>query len=447
MAQPITTARSDHRTGFTARDLWLPALAALIITAVFQFIGPWTISLGFAKMTVYPMVWGLIAGAIVSAQRLVPFTPRMWKVADRLMATAVAMLVTLLGFTIGPNLPTLAKAGPALLLQEVGHLFGTIALALPIAVLLRMGRATVGATFAIDREASFAIVGGKYGTDSEEYRGVMSMYVFGTMFGAIVVALAASTVTSLNIFDPQALAMGVGVGSTSMMAAGLAAITSAHPEMADQVKALATTSNMITMILGTYVGVWIALPLADKVYRLLTRKRPEHAAKVTAEVVAAREAGAPIQAESTDVAVNVPLKVAMPIVLALGVVTATIAAKRFDPQILLGYALVAVVTLVAIGLGRAARDRVPMIIWASVIGTALSSPWSPVQASVVKAGASINFLSLCCVVLTFGGLAMAQNLPALRRIGWRIVPVGIVAIIASFLLATVIAEFALGLWH
>jgi len=446
-AQPSTTIPSEPRTGFTARDLWLPTLAALVITAVFQFIGPWTISLGFAKMTVYPMVWGLIAGALVSAQRLVAFTPRMWKVADRLMATAVAMLVTLLGFTIGPNLPTLAKAGPALLLQEVGHLFGTIALALPIAVLLRMGRATVGATFAIDREASFAIVGGKYGTDSEEYRGVMSMYVFGTMFGAIVVALAASTVTSLNIFDPQALAMGVGVGSTSMMAAGLAAITSAHPEMADQVKALATTSNMITMILGTYVGVWIALPLADKVYRVLTRKRPDHAAKVAAEVAAAREAGAPIQAESTDVAVNVPLKVAMPIILALGIVTATIAAKRFDPQILLGYALVAVVTVAAIGLGRAARDRIPMIIWASLIGTALSSPWSPVQEIVVRAGASINFLSLCCVVLTFGGLAMAQNLPALRRIGWRIVPVGTVAIIASFLLATVIAEFALGLWH
>ncbi|TWS26624.1 DUF3100 domain-containing protein [Tsukamurella sputi] len=427
--------------------MWLPTLAALIITAVFQFIGPWTISLGFAKMTVYPMVWGLIAGALVSAQRLAPFTPRMWKVSDRLMATAVAMLVTLLGFTIGPNLPTLAKAGPALLLQEVGHLFGTIALALPIAVLLRMGRATVGATFAIDREASFAIVGGKYGTDSEEYRGVMSMYVFGTMFGAVVVALAASTVTSLNVFDPQALAMGVGVGSTSMMAAGLAAITSAHPEMADQVKALATTSNMITMILGTYVGVWIALPLADKVYRLLTRKRPDHAAKVAAEVAAAREAGAPIQAESTDVAVNVPLKVAMPIILVLGIVTATVAANRFDPQILLGYTLVAVVTMAAIGLGRAARDRIPMIIWASLIGTALSSPWSPVQQIVVRAGASISFLSLCCVVLTFGGLAMAQNLPALRRIGWRIVPVGTVAIIASFLLATVIAEFALGLWH
>lgn len=447
MAQPATAPDTSAASRFRPSDLWLPVLVALVITALFQFLGPWTISLGFAKMTVYPMVWGLLAGALVSAQKFVAFTPRMWKVADRLMATAVAALVALLGFTIGPNLPTLTKAGPALLLQEVGHLFGTIAIALPIAVLLRMGRATVGATFAIDREASFAIVGGKYGTDSEEYRGVMSMYVFGTMFGAIVVALAASTVASLNLFDPQALAMGVGVGSTSMMAAGLAALTSAHPEMADQLKALASTSNMITMILGTYVGVWIALPLADKVYRLLTRKRPEHAAKVAAEVVAAERAGAEIQEQAPDVAVHLPLRLSLSVVLGLGIVTATIAAQRCDPQILFGYALVAVVTVASIALSRLAREKVPMIIWASAIGTALSSPWSPVQDTVVKAAASINFLSLCCVVLTLGGLAMAQNLPALRRIGWRIVPVGTAAIIASFLLATVIAEFALGLWH
>ena len=227
----------------------------------------------------------------------------------------------------------------------------------------------------------------------------------------------------------------------------VAAITSAHPEMADQIKALATTSNMITMILGTYVGVWIALPLADKVYKLLTRKHPVHAAKVASEVTAAATASARIQAESEDVPVTVSLPVGMGIVAGLGVVTATIAAGRFDPQIIVGYVLVVVVALLAIGLGRVCRDRIPMIIWASLIGTALSSPWSPVQHAVLKAGTSINFLSLCCVVLTLGGLAMAQNIPALRRIGWRIVPVGTVAIIASFLLATVIAEFALGLWH
>ena len=62
----------------------------------------------------------------------------------------------------------LLDAGPALLLQELGHLFGTVLFSLPIAVALKMGRATVGACFSIDREGSFAIVGDKYGADSDE---------------------------------------------------------------------------------------------------------------------------------------------------------------------------------------------------------------------------------------------------------------------------------------
>ncbi len=106
-----------------------------------------------------------------------------------------------------PNIQLLFEAGPALLLQELGHLFGTIALALPLAVLLRMGPATVGATFSIDREGSFAMVSERYGPDSDQYRGVLSMYVFGTLFGAVLISLIASLATSFNIFDPLALAM------------------------------------------------------------------------------------------------------------------------------------------------------------------------------------------------------------------------------------------------
>lgn len=45
------------------------------------------------------------------------------------------------------------------------------------------------------------------------------------------------------------------------------------------------------------------------------------------------------------------------------------------------------------------------------------------------------------------GGAGCADIPLLKTIGWKIIPVGLVAITASFLLSTVIAEFALGLWH
>ena len=68
-------------------------------------------------------------------------------------------LTAKMGSNIGPNLATIVKAGPALLLQELGNL-GTIFLALPVAVLVfKMGRTAVGCSFSISREGSLAIIG------------------------------------------------------------------------------------------------------------------------------------------------------------------------------------------------------------------------------------------------------------------------------------------------
>ena len=50
-------------------------------------------------------------------------------------------------------------------------------------------------------------------------------------------------------------------------------------------------------------------------------------------------------------------------------------------------------------------------------------------------------------MLTLAGLSLGKDIPLLKNIGWKIIPVGLVAMTASFLLSTVIAEFALGLWH
>ncbi|MFC9760222.1 DUF3100 domain-containing protein [Rhodococcus jostii] len=393
------------------------------------------------------MVWALLVGGVVSSQRRWPMPVRMQNVADAVMGVGILLLVSRIAFTIGPNLEILLEAGPALLLQEIGHLGGTIAIALPVAVALRMGRATVGATFSIDRESSFAIVGDRYGTNSDEYRGVLTMYVFGTLFGALIVTFLASLISSFGIFDPLALAMGAGVGSGSMMAAGAAAIAAAHPEVSDQVLALAATSNLITAILGTYVGVWIALPLADRVYRKLsrtsTKPEPSEPTKSRDDMTIA-EPGC-VTDDSTPAAA-VPLYLSVPFVVGIGIVTASIAAGEFTTRILWGFVIIVALTITATGLEALSRGKIPTIIWASLLGTYLSSPWSPVAGLLNDAVGSIDFLSLCAVVLTFAGLALGKSLPALRAIGWKILPVGLSAILASFVLSTLIAEFTLGRW-
>jgi hypothetical protein len=43
--------------------------------------------------------------------------------------------------------------------QEFGHFFGTMAISLPIALLLGIKREAIGATFSVGREPSLAIIG------------------------------------------------------------------------------------------------------------------------------------------------------------------------------------------------------------------------------------------------------------------------------------------------
>ncbi len=443
-------------------QLWILIAFALLLAIGAQLIGPLVIPIGVASVTLLPMIWGLVVGTVVSGQRWKPFPVDLQHASTTLMGVGVLVLGTRLSFEIGPQIPLVIQAGPALFLQEVGHLFGTIALALPLAVLLKMGPATIGATFSIDRETSFAMVSERYGPDSPQYRGVLSMYVFGTVFGALLVSLIASLTSSLGIFDPRALAMGAGVGSGSMMAAAASAVVSNHPELQDEVLALAATSNLITSVLGLYVGVWIALPLAERFYRVLTRDKDGAVARALP-----REAIAEAEATGEDIGtddlapnttqlkvaqlighspVSVPLWTTIPILALIGIALSTVAAKGFNPLMIVGYAVIFAIVVIALGLARLTRGRLPAIVTVMTLGILSTSPISPIATWTLDVVHSVDFLTITTMVLTLAGLSLGKDLPMLRSIGWKIIPVGIVAIAASFILSAVVAEFVLGFW-
>lgn len=439
------------------------ALLAFAIAVVMQLIGQLEINIGIGAIVIFPMVWGLIAGLIISVQKFAPLGIDLQKVASALVAVAVLFLVARLAFNIGPNLPVLLNAGPALVLQEIGHLVGTIVLALPLAVLLRMGRSTIGATFSLDREPSFAIVSEKYGPDSHQYRGVLSMYVFGTLFGAVFITLLTSLIANWRIFDPLALAMGAGVGSGSMMAASVGSIVTAYPESEDAVLAMASVSNLITTVLGVYVGIYIALPLADKLYHLLTRgKHRQPAANSTASGTPTASATAltttdPADAteladsefisalEESTTTVRVPLLLSLPIITVIGIITALIAAEEPSNAVVIGYVIILALVLISMGMAKLTR-KISAVIWITTLGAYVSSPWFFAGDWLSAQVGSIDVLSIATVMLTLAGLSLGKDLSLLKEIGWKIIPVGLVAITASFVLSTIIAEFALGFW-
>ena len=226
-----------------------------------------------------------------------------------------------------------------------------------------MGPATVGATFSIDREGSFAMVSERYGADSPQYRGVLSMYVFGTIFGAIIVSLIASLTISLDIFDPLALAMGAGVGSGSMMAAAASVIVAAYPEMQQQVLALSAASNLITSVLGLYVGVWVALPLADRMYRSLSKrwKQPE---EKRGDAAAMKSALSSLLETKT----TVPLATSLVVFSVTGLVVAVIAKKSFSFDMVLTFVVLSLLVALSIALSKLTRHKVPAIVTAMTLG-------------------------------------------------------------------------------
>ncbi|MDP9983974.1 MFS family permease [Pseudarthrobacter oxydans] len=458
MSTPTKAARIDT----AGPKLTIPVAAlALVIAVAVQFIGQAKIDLGIGAIIIFPMVWGLILGLLVSVQKFKPLGLDLQRVAAALVGVAVLLLVARLAFNIGPSLPSLIKAGPALLLQEVGHLLGTIMLALPLAVLLRMGKATVGATFSLDREPSFAMVSEKYGPDSDQYRGVLAMYVFGTLFGAVFITLLTSLVANWKIFDPLALAMGAGVGSGSMMAASAASIVAAYPADQEAILGMAAVSNLITTVLGVYVGIYIALPLADRFYKALTRKQATREAAVVAAGAAQVRSAADIdrdeaqaeenrrfreQVAESSAAIKLPLWLSLSVLTVLGIGTASVAAKGFSLSIVAGYGIMLALVLVSIGLSKVTR-KISAIVYITTIGAYVSSPWFFGAAALTTVIKTVDFLSIATVMLTLAGLSLGKDIPLLKTIGWKIIPVGLVAITASFLLSTVIAEFALGLWH
>ena len=168
------------------------------------------------------------------------------------------------------------SASPVLILQNLGNM-GTVIFALPIALLLGMKREAVGMTYALSREPNVALIADKYGSESDEFKGIMICYIVGTVFGSIFMSIIPPILITLGIFSPESAAMAVGVGSSSMMASGLAGVIQASPNSdPDTLIAFATISNVISSAITVYLGVFLTLPLSNLIYRVVRKKKEEN---------------------------------------------------------------------------------------------------------------------------------------------------------------------------
>ncbi|MGX9415994.1 DUF3100 domain-containing protein [Vibrio sp. WJH972] len=255
---------------------WKLHLLVIGISVVAELVGVLKVPLGGGIVIVllplfYAFIIGLLFNPNVVSKAKVVLTSKQAERATPIIIISVLPFLAKFGTLIGPSLDKILAVGPAMIFQELGNL-GTLIIAIPVAVIiLKMGRESIGSCFSIAREPNIALISDKYGLKSPEGIGVMGVYVMGTMFGTLYFSILASFLASTGWFDIRALAMACGVGSGSMTAACSGSLGEMLPNMKEEIIALAGASNLLTNATGLFVGLFIALPLAERLYKICSK--------------------------------------------------------------------------------------------------------------------------------------------------------------------------------
>lgn len=248
---------------------WPLHVTLLAVVVICEVINTITIKTPLGNILFLPMLFAMVFGLLLFLLKPVTWIQEEQShVASDFVVIGISLFLAKVAVTSGTQLKQVLEAGPALILQELGNL-GTIILALPFALLLGFDREAVGMTHSIAREPNVGYVASKYGSSSPEFRGVMMVYITGTLVGTIFLGLLASILGATGILHPYALAMACGVGSGSMMAASSSSLTAAFPAMADQITAYAGTSNVLSNADGIIMTVILGMPMCNFLYRKL----------------------------------------------------------------------------------------------------------------------------------------------------------------------------------
>ncbi|MDI3404190.1 DUF3100 domain-containing protein [Streptomyces cavernicola] len=437
------------------------------ISLVAVLIGEHTFEIGPAAIALFPIIWAVLIGGIVGVQQWRPVSGATRSVSTVLLEISIVLFLARLGTEIGPSLAKFTNLGPAIVLQEVGHIFGTVLLALPVAVGLGLGRAAVGATWSIDRESYLAFAIERFGVRSPEYRGVFSVWVLGSVFGALYISLLAGGLGSLGIFSPLALALGLGLGSGSMMLGGVGALSLIYPDQAAEITALAALSNLVTNLVGFYSGIFLALPLCRRLYTFWSRvfgrddngRRIAKAGSTTAESATAGS-GSGVAAEKADDDDDRPVlevvrdpDVATPprvqaiayAIVGLGALLINaLGTRSISVEDAIGVAFLLLLTRVCFALGKRI-SVIPASVFVLGIATILSADFLPTGAWLGHVMENLDAMLIGLPGLAMIGLTLGRDIQALRQLSWKIVVVALLTYSSSFIVAAALGQSVLHL--
>lgn len=420
---------------------WKLHLLVIITSLLAEWVGIIRIPIGIGVLVLLPLLYAFIF-AILLNPNVIPamqalITKKRAKFASYAVLLSIMPFIAKFGVGVGPNIDEIIAAGPALLLQELGNV-ATVVVALPVAVLVfGMGREAIGATHSVAREPNVALIADKYGLQSAEGIGVMGVYVMGTLFGAIYFSLIAGVIASMNIMDVRALAMACGIGSGSMMGACSAALAEAVPAQEETITAFAATSNLLTYATGLFVSLFIALPLTEFLYKIVSKMK-----KKSVDATTDTDLGAVMQEQA---ALSMPQSFILLVVICIVLLLSNWVGQGVNPMEALPAMLILFVCcVIGMVLRRLIPFNIPAIAWISVVAILISLPQFPYHEYVAQETEKIGVLQLLTPVLAYAGFAISQmEVDLFKKSGFKIAIVALLTFTGTFLGSAIVAQWLL----
>ncbi len=421
-------------------------ITVLVIAVIAELIGVKKVSLGGPiSFVLMPLVYAMIMGLALFLLKPVKFIGmKQSKMAEGAMLVFIGILLAKIAVTSGQSMNILTTVGMPLILQQLGNL-GTIFFALPIALLLGFKRETIGMTSSICREPNLGIIIDRYGFGSPEAKGVLSVFVIGTIIGTVFISLLSSISASVIPFHPYAFAMASGIGSASMNAAALAPLVYMFPDMATTLTAFAGFSNVLSFCLGVYMCIFLALPLTEYLYKKLEPIIGRNVKKVSKEEDDEEDKSSKHKKPKTGVSRRRMGYWALLLAIFSGitVIVNYIGCNLPILEALIGMLILSLITFFGLLLERVIKLDISNIIYISIIGLVLALPFMPTSDLIVYYVSKVDLISICTVFLAYVGIGIGRDWDDFKKIGWRGIIVTIFVISGTYLCSASVAQLFL----
>jgi hypothetical protein len=87
--------------------------------------------------------------------------------------------------------------------------------------------------------------------------------------------------------------------------------------------------------------------------------------------------------------------------------------------------------------------KIPAVAYIVTLATLLTVPGMPGAAVISGYTAKVNFLALATPILAYAGIYTGKNIDSLKKTGWRIVVLGLIVMVGTYLGSAIIADVIL----